>query len=70
MKFIREKNTKSWKKGEIITYQPKDFEKSSIDDIKSVIKEHRKTSHKLCMTIVQTEKGGTNRSLYSYTKKN
>ena len=44
------------KKGEIITYQPKTFEKSSINDIKSVITEHPKTSHKLCMTIVQTEK--------------
>ena len=70
MKFIREKNRKSWKKGEIITYQPKAFEKSSIDDIKSVITEHPKTSHKLYMTIVQTEKGGSNSSLYSYTEKN
>ena len=71
VKFIREKNTKSWKKkGEIITYQPKTFEKSSINDIKSVITEHPKTSHKLCMTIVQTEKVVSNSSLYSYTKNN
>ena len=54
---------------EIITYQPKTF-KSSIDDIKSVITEHPKTSHKLRMTIVPTEKVGSNSSLYSYTKNN
>ena len=69
MKFIKEKNTKSWKKGEIITNQPKIFEKPSNDDIKSVITEHPKTSHKLCMAIVQTEKVGSNSFLYSYVKK-
>ena len=69
-KFIREKNTKSWKKGEIITYQPKNFEKSSIYDMKSVITEHPKTSHKLFMTIVQTGKVVSNSCLYSFTKNN
>ena len=58
------------KKGEIITYQPKTFEKSSNDDIKSVITEHPKTSYKLCMAIVQAEKVGSNCSLCSYTKNN
>ena len=44
--FIRKKNTKSVKQSEIITYQPKSFESSSIADIKSGITEHPKTSHK------------------------
>ena len=45
--FIRKKNTKSVKQSEIITYQPKTFENPNIVDIKSVITEHPKTSHKL-----------------------
>ena len=41
--FIRKKNTKS----EILTYQPKTFKNPDVVDIKSVITEHPKTSHKL-----------------------
>ena len=36
----------SAKKTEIITYQPKAFENPNIFDVKSVITEHPKTSHK------------------------
>ena len=68
--YKREKHKIMKKKGEIITYQPKTFEKSSNDDIKSVITEHPKTSYKLCMAIVQAEKVGSNCSLCSYTKNN
>ena len=66
--FIRKKNTKSVKQSEIITYQPKTFENPNIVDIKSVITEHPKTSHKLSKTIRQAEKVGSNSSLYSDTK--
>ena len=45
--FLRKRNIKSAKQSEIITYQPKTFENSNIVDIKSVITEHPKTSHKL-----------------------
>ena len=58
--FIRKKNTKSVKQSEIITYQPKTFENPNIVDIKSVITEHPKTSHKLSKTIRQAEKVGSN----------
>ena len=44
--FIRKKITKSVKQSEIITYQLKPFENPNIVDIKSVITEHLKTSHK------------------------
>ena len=44
--FIRKKNIKSVKQSEIITYQPKACEKLNIVDMKSVITEHPKTSHK------------------------
>ena len=44
--FLRKKNRKSVKQLEIITYQPKPFENPNIYDIKSVITEHPKTSHK------------------------
>ena len=50
----------------MITYQPKTFD---IVDIKSIITEHRKTSHKLFKTITQAEKVDSNSSLYSDTKK-
>ena len=66
--FIRKK-TKSVKKSEIITYQPKTFENPNTVDIKSVITEHPKTSHKLSKTIRQAEKAGSNSSLYSGTKR-
>ena len=67
--FIRKKNTKPVKQSEIIMYQPKTFRKSNIVDIKSVITEHPKTSHKLSKTIGKGEKVGSNNSLYSDTKK-
>ena len=54
--LIRQKNTKSVKQSEIITYQPKTFENPNIADIKSIITEHSKTSHKLSNTIRQAEK--------------
>ena len=50
-----------------ITYQPKIFENPNTVDIKSVIKEHPKASHKLSKTIRQAEKLGSNSSLYSNT---
>ena len=53
----------------IITYQPKTFENSNIADVKSVITEHPKTSHKLSKTIRQAEKVGSNSPLYSDTEK-
>ena len=62
--FIRNKNIKS----EIVACQPKSFENPNIADIKSVITEHWKTSHKLSKTIRQAKKVGSNRSLYSDTK--
>ena len=67
--FIRKKNRKSVKQWEIITYQPKIFENPNIVDIKSVITEHPKTSHKLSKTIAKGEKVGSNSSFYSDTKK-
>ena len=60
--FIRKKNTKSVK-------QPKTFENLNIVDIKSVITEHPKTSHKLSKMRRPAEKIGSNSSLYSDTKK-
>ena len=69
--FIREKNTKSVKQSEIITYQPKTFANPNIVGLKSVITKYQKTLHKLSKTIRQTEKVsqvGSNGSLYSDTK--
>ena len=54
--FLRKKNKKSVKKSEIITYQPKASVNSNIDDIKSVITEHPKLSHKLPKTIKRVKK--------------
>ena len=51
--FLRKQNRKSVKQSEIITYQPKTFD---TDDIKSVITEHPKTSHKLSKPIRKGEK--------------
>ena len=45
--FIRKKNKKSVKQSEIINYQPKYFESSNFVDIKSIITEYPKTSHRL-----------------------
>ena len=64
--FIRKKNRKSVKQSEIITYQPKTFDTV---EIKSIIAEHPKTSHKLSKTIRQAEKRGFNIPFYSDTKK-
>ena len=61
--FSRQKNRKSVKESEIITYQPKAFENPNIVDIKSVITEHPKTSHKLSNTIRKGEKVSSNSSL-------
>ena len=67
--FIRKEKIKSIKHWEIITYQPKAFENPNIVDIKSVITEHPKDSHKLPKTIRQAQKVGSNSSLYSDIKK-
>ena len=67
--LIITKNQKSVKQSEIITYQPKTFQNPNIVDIKSVITEHAKTSHKLSKTIRKAEKVSSNSSLYSDTKK-
>ena len=52
-----------------MTYQPKIFENPNIVDIKSIITEHPKISHKLSKTIRQAKKVGFNSPLYSDTKK-
>ena len=67
--FIGNKNTKSVKQFNIITYQPKTSESTNILDIKSIITDHPKTSHKLSKTVRQAEKVGYNSSLYSDAKK-
>ena len=66
--FVRKKNAKSVKQSQIITYQLKTFENSNIVDMKSVITEHPKTSHKLPKTIREAEKVRSNSSLYSDAK--
>ena len=66
--FIRNKSTKLVKQ-KIITYYPKTYENPNIVDIKSVITEYPKTSHKLSKTIRQAEKLGFNSYLYSDTEK-
>ena len=63
--FIRKKNRKSVKQSEIITYQAKTLKNPNIVDIKSVIREHPKTSHKLS----KAEKVGSSSSLCRNTKK-
>ena len=60
------KNKKSVKQSEIITDQRKTFDTV---DIKSIITEHPKSSHKLSKTIRQAEKVDSDSSLYSDTKK-
>ena len=66
--FLSKKNRKSVKQSEMITYEPK-TENPNIYDIKSVIKEHPKTSYKLSKTIKKGENVASNSSLYSDTKK-
>ena len=60
--FIK-KDTKWVKELEIITHRQRSFEKPNIVDIEQVIREHSKTSHKLCKTIRKTERVGSNNSL-------
>ena len=61
--FLRKKNRKSVKQSELITYQPTTYESPNIVDVKSVITEHPKTSHKLPKTIRQAEKVDSKRPL-------
>ena len=56
---IRKKSTKSVNQSKMITYQPKAFKKPNIVDIKSIITEYPKTSHKLSKAIRQAEKVGS-----------
>ena len=55
--FIRKNPTKLVKESKIITYQPKNFENPNTVDIKSIITEHPKTSHKLSNIMRQAKKG-------------
>ena len=48
--FLGKENTKSVKQSKIMTQQPKAFERPIIVDIKSVIIEHPKTSHRVSNT--------------------
>ena len=66
--FLIKGNRKSVKQSEIITYKPITFQNENIVDIKSIITEHPKNSHKLSKTIGQTEKVGSNTSLYNNIK--
>ena len=64
--FMIKKNRKSVKQSKIITYQSKTFDTV---DIKSILTEHPKISHKWSKTIRKAEKVGSNSSLYKDTKK-
>ena len=66
--LITKKNTKSVKQ-KVVTQQPRLFEKPNIVDIKSIIIEHLKVSHKLFRTIRQAEKVGSKSSFYNDTEK-
>ena len=67
--FLKKKKGKSDKQPEMITYQTKSFQNPNTIDIKSVITEHPKTSHKLSRTIRKGEKLNSISSLYNDTKK-
>ena len=54
--FIKKKNTKSLKQSEVITYQWKTFENPNIVNIKSIITEHPKASHKLSKLLDRLKK--------------
>ena len=54
--FTRKKNTKSVKQSKIIIQHPKTFEGTNIVDIKSVMMEHPKISHKVSKTIRHVKK--------------
>ena len=64
--FLRKKNRKSVKQSEIITYQPKTFDTV---DIKSLVTEHPKTSHKLSKTVIKGEKVDSNSSQKIFEQK-
>ena len=53
--YLKKKNTKSVKRSKIFTQQLKAIENPNIADIKPVIIEHPKTSHKLSKTNRQAE---------------
>ena len=65
---LLKKNTKWVKQPKIIAYQPKTVENPNIVDIKSIITEHPKTSHKSSKTIRQAKKVDSNSPLYCDTK--
>ena len=74
---LKRKSTKSVKRSKVITQRPKTFENPNIVDIKPVITEHLKTSHKLFKTMRKAEKvsqvgsgKSSNTPLYSETKLN
>ena len=73
--YLKRKNTHLVKRSKIITQLLKSLENPKIVDIKSVTKEHPKTSCKLSKTIRQTKKvfqvgsgKSSNSPLYSETK--
>ena len=67
--IYKKEKQKSIKQSEIIIYHSKMFENLNTVDIKSIITENRKLSHKLFKTIRQAEKVVSNNSLYGDTKK-
>ena len=67
--FILKESRKSAKQSETIIYQPRTIKNPDIVDIKSIITEHPKNSHKLSRTIRQAEKVVSNSSLYKDTEK-
>ena len=69
--YLKRKNKKLVKLAKIITEQQKAIENPNIADIKSVIIEHPKISHKLYKTIKVSEDGAVKNSnipLYSEAK--
>ena len=68
MNHLLKKPTKSIKQPKTITYQWKTFENPNIADMKSIITEHSKTSHKLSKTIRQDKKLVSNSPLYNDKK--
>ena len=64
MNHLLKKPTKSIKQPKTITYQWKTFENPNIADMKSIITEHSRTSHKSSKTIRQDKKLVSNSPLY------
>ena len=56
IKHLYKEKHKIVKQSKIITQQPKTFQSPNIFDVKSVVIEHPKTSHKLSKTIRQAAK--------------